>query len=113
MLDAQLPRRRRHAPRHRRGPVGVRGFPVAHWRKIWSTNPRERINGEIKRRTNVVGIFPHDPEVVRLVTAVLVETTMNGPSPSDATSPSPPDTLANVDDHDSVDLHHTAGHGLW
>ena len=32
-------------------------FPLAHWRKIWSTNPLERLNGEIKRRTNVVGIF--------------------------------------------------------
>ena len=50
------------------------GFPVAHWRKIWSTNPLERINGEIKRRTNVVGIFPNDSAIVRLVTAVLVET---------------------------------------
>jgi transposase-like protein len=49
-------------------------FPVAHWRKIWSTNPLERINGEIKRRTNVVGIFPHDASIIRLVTAVLVET---------------------------------------
>src|SRR3954466_169080 len=49
-------------------------FPVAHWRKIWSTNPLERINGEIKRRTNVVGIFPNDASIVRLVTAVLVET---------------------------------------
>ena len=49
-------------------------FPLAHWRKIWSTNPLERINGEIKRRTNVVGIFPNDPSILRLVTAVLVET---------------------------------------
>ena len=49
-------------------------FPVAHWRKIWSTNPLERVNGEIKRRTNVVGIFPNDASILRLVTAVLVET---------------------------------------
>ena len=49
-------------------------FPQAHWRKIWSTNPLERLNGEIKRRTNVVGIFPNDAAVARLVTAVIVET---------------------------------------
>ena len=49
-------------------------FPQAHWRKIWSTNPLERVNGEIKRRTNVVGIFPNDASVLRLVTAVIVET---------------------------------------
>ena len=48
-------------------------FPVAHWRKIWSTNPLERLNAEIKRRTNVVGIFPNDPSVLRLITAVVVE----------------------------------------
>ena len=49
-------------------------FPIAHWRKVWSTNPLERVNGEIKRRTNVVGIFPNDASITRLVTAVLVET---------------------------------------
>jgi putative transposase len=49
-------------------------FPHAHWRKLWSTNPLERLNGEIKRRTNVVGIFPNDAAVARLVTAVVVET---------------------------------------
>jgi putative transposase len=49
-------------------------FPQAHWRKIWSTNPLERLNGEIKRRTNVVGIFPNDDAVLRLITAVVVET---------------------------------------
>ena len=49
-------------------------FPEAHWRKIWSTNPLERLNGEIKRRTNVVGIFPNDASMLRLITAVVVET---------------------------------------
>jgi putative transposase len=49
-------------------------FPQAHWRKVWSTNPLERLNGEIKRRTNVVGIFPNDASIARLITAVVVET---------------------------------------
>lgn len=49
-------------------------FPVAHWKKLWSTNPLERLNKEIKRRTNVVGIFPNDDSVVRLATAVIAET---------------------------------------
>ena len=50
------------------------GFPQSHWRKIWSTNPLERLNAEIKRRTKVVGIFPNDASIARLVTAVVVET---------------------------------------
>jgi putative transposase len=49
-------------------------FPVAHWRKLWSTNPLERVNKEIKRRTTVVGIFPDDAAVLRLAGAVLLET---------------------------------------
>jgi transposase-like protein len=49
-------------------------FPAAHWKKIWSTNPIERVHKEIKRRTNVVRIFPNDAALLRLVTAVIAET---------------------------------------
>ena len=48
-------------------------YPRAHWRKIWSTNPLERLHKEIKRRSDVVGIFPDDQSVIRLIGAVLAE----------------------------------------
>jgi putative transposase len=48
-------------------------FPREHWTRIYSTNPLERLIKEIKRRTNVVGVFPDEPSVVRLVGAVLTE----------------------------------------
>jgi putative transposase len=48
-------------------------FPQSHWRKIWSTNPLERVNVEIKRRADVVGIFANEKSVLRLSGAVLLE----------------------------------------
>ena len=48
-------------------------FPVEHWRQIWSNNPLEWVNKEIKRRTNGVGIFPNPDSIVRLVGSVLSE----------------------------------------
>lgn len=49
------------------------GFPKAHRTQIHSTNPLERVNADVKRRTDVVGIFPNEAAIVRLVGALLLE----------------------------------------
>lgn len=49
-------------------------FPVAHWKQIWSTKPLERVNKDIKRRTDVVGVFPNPAALLRLAGTVLIAT---------------------------------------
>jgi hypothetical protein len=56
-------------------------FPAEHRAKLHSTNPIERLNGEIKRRTEVVGIFPNEDAIARLVGAILLEPQLVGDAP--------------------------------
>ena len=53
-------------------------FSRAHWSQIYSTNPLERLSAEFKRRTNVVGIFPNDASITRLVGATCSSKTISG-----------------------------------
>ena len=53
--------------------LAYKTFPAAHWPKLHSTNPLERLNKEVKRRADVVGIFPNEASITRLVGAILLE----------------------------------------
>jgi transposase-like protein len=73
MLELQFPDVAAMLPDAREDLLAFAAFPLEHWRKIWSTNPLERLHREVKRRCDVVGVFPNDTSIDRLVTAVIVE----------------------------------------
>jgi hypothetical protein len=73
MLGTQFPKVKAMLLEAEHDLTAFAAFPERHWKKIWSTNPLERVNREIKRRIDVVQVFPNDDALLRLVTAVLFE----------------------------------------
>ena len=111
------------------------GFPIAHWKKTWSTNPLERVNKEVKRRTDAVGVFPNPAALLRLAGSVLIEThdewqvsdrrylsegsmaQIGVASPDSSIEVAVPELIASLfnqhhreADHDGLELPHAVGH---
>ena len=90
MLDRQFPKVEAMLRNATEDVLAFTAFPVGHWKRVWSTDPLERMNKEIKRRTDVVGVFPIPPPCCGWPARCWSRRTTNDRSPTAAASPRAP-----------------------